>query len=337
MISTSTTFNTVGRLTHTNTPQGSPATRFVQPGPTTPQLLLDMQQAPLLQQYFLQSSADDAQGIQDLTVPNPATVVRNLLGKSISEIRETSDQTIPRVGMMSTLRKSFRDFYVREQVSIFSFLNKPVDSRETLSTAQQILKKFGRADYNANRVKIRDLCLDLSCNEALVDINISLPNGGSYEQWVQQTRYLVETWKTAVAGMAVAEKKLETQLRIFNETYKRATAVLNLPTNDAYDTMLQSTEFYLRRVFEDTKIEDCYKEYLIHLKRMIVTTDAMNLVRLFVNSSSEPICPVCMEDSVCYANVPCGHTFCQTCGQKQTITCYICRTSVKDRQKLFFA
>lgn len=327
MISTSTIFNS---------PQSSPATRFVQPGPTTPQLLLDMQQLPLLQQYFLQSSADDAQGPHELTVPNPATVVRNLLGKSISEIKETSDQAIPRVGMMSTLRKSFRDFYVKEQVNIFNFLNKPVDSTETFSTAQQILKKFGRADYNANRVKIRDLCLDLSCNEAVADINMLL-SSCSYEQWVQQTRQLIEIWKSAVAGISVAEKKLDAQLRIFNETYKKATAVLNLPLNDAYDTMVQSTEIYLKQVFEDTKIEDCYKEYLVHLKRLVVTTDAMNLVRLFINSSSEPICPVCMADSVCYANVPCGHTFCQTCGQKQTITCYICRTSVKDRQKLFFA
>lgn len=331
MISTSTTFST---------PQSSPAPRFMQSGPTTPQLLLDLQQVPLLTQYYLPgaaaASATEEHSHGEMNVPNPAVVVRNLLSKSIQEIKDTSDQSVIRVGMMSSLRKSFREFYVKEQTNIFHFLNKPVDACETLSAAQQIVKKFGRADYNSNRVKIRDLCLDLSCNEVVAEIN-TVFSSGSYEQWVHQTRHLIDTWKTAVGGLIAAEKKLDAQMRIFNETHKKATAVLNLPMNDAYDAMIQSTEVYLKQVFEDTKIETAYKEYLNHLKKMVVTTDAMNLVRLFVNSSSEPMCPVCMSDTVCFANVPCGHTFCQTCGQKQTITCYICRTNVKDRQKLFFA
>lgn len=330
MISTSITFNT---------PQRSPLTTFVQPGPTTPQLLLDLQQVPLLTQYFLPPSAvpnEEQTHPGEMNLLNPASTVKNLLTKSIQEIRDTSDQGIPRIGMVTMLRKSFRDFYTREHINIFNFLNRPVDACETLSAAHQIMKRFGRPDYNSNRVKIRDLCLDLSCNDMLNEINANFPDG-NFEKWVEQTRYLIETWKAAVAGLTMAEKKLDVKLGIFNDTHKKATAVLNLPPNDAYDAMLQTTEMYLKQVFQDINLEETYTEYLYHLKKMVVTTDAMNLIRLFVNASSEPMCPVCMNDTVCFANVPCGHTFCQQCGQKQQITCYICRTSVKDRQKLFFA
>lgn len=47
-------------------------------------------------------------------------------------------------------------------------------------------------------------------------------------------------------------------------------------------------------------------------------------------------CTICTTDPVQYVYVPCGHTFCRNCTQKQTGLCFVCRTPVEKTQQLFF-
>ena len=53
------------------------------------------------------------------------------------------------------------------------------------------------------------------------------------------------------------------------------------------------------------------------------------------------LCKICFELMTSPLNTPillfpCGHTFCGDCSAKQRTQCYICRSTIKDRQKLFF-
>jgi hypothetical protein len=317
----------------TFSPAGSPMTLFGQAGPTTPQLLLDSQQGHLLSQYF--QTQPLAEPISEPNLPSVATVTRNLLQKHCAELKDTQDP-IPRVQQINTLRKSFRDFYTKEQTHLFSFLDAPVQGNELLSTAQQIVKRFGRADYNGNRAKVRDLCLDLSCNEA-VDAVQEMSKDVSLRLWVDQTKSLFETWRLALSQLLAAETKMEQTLKTFHEMHKRVGTLLQLPPNSAYDAMVTSTEAYLKQIFEEAKLEDTYKEYILSLKKLIVLSDVMHVFKMAANTTNEPVCSVCMNEPVGLALVPCGHTFCQTCGQKQMISCYVCRTPTKDRQKIFFS
>jgi hypothetical protein len=52
--------------------------------------------------------------------------------------------------------------------------------------------------------------------------------------------------------------------------------------------------------------------------------------------SCSAVCTICTTDPVQYVYVPCGHTFCRNCTQKQTGMCFVCRTPVEKTQQLFF-
>lgn len=317
----------------TFSPHGSPNTLFGQAGPTTPQLLLETQQGHLLSQYFLGNSQEPFSS--EPNMPSVATITKNLLQRHSQEIKDTQEP-IPRVQQISALRKAFRDFYMKEQTHIFSFLDAPIQGNETLSTAQTIVKRFGRADYNGNRVKVRDLCLDISSNEAVEAVQ-GMVGEISLLQWAEQTRTLFDTWRLAVGQLMTAETKIEQTLKSFGEIHKRVTTLLQLPPNSAYDAMVGSTEIYMKQLFEESRLEEHYKEYIAALKKITVLSDVLHIFRMAINTTTEPMCSVCMAEPVGLALVPCGHTFCLTCGQKQMISCYVCRTPMKDRLKIFFS
>jgi hypothetical protein len=47
-------------------------------------------------------------------------------------------------------------------------------------------------------------------------------------------------------------------------------------------------------------------------------------------------CSICMSDKISGALVPCGHSFCNNCTQRQRHLCYVCRTPVERRMRLYF-
>ena len=74
-----------------------------------------------------------------------------------------------------------------------------------------------------------------------------------------------------------------------------------------------------------------------HLKKIVILTDAMATVRQMINVSTEPMCSICFQDVVSLVSIPCGHTFCASCGGKQLNSCYICRVQVRERVKIYFS
>ena len=101
--------------------------------------------------------------------------------------------------------------------------------------------------------------------------------------------------------------------------------------------MISASEVYLKNIFEENTIEQAYVETIQALKKITILTDSMYTIRQMVNASTEPLCAVCFQEPVRLVSIPCGHTFCVSCGSKQLTTCYICRIPVKDRIKIYFS
>jgi dTDP-4-amino-4,6-dideoxygalactose transaminase len=93
----------------------------------------------------------------------------------------------------------------------------------------------------------------------------------------------------------------------------------------------------VKKIFEDNNIEEIYNDTIKHLKKIVILTDAMAIIRQIVNVSTEPLCSICFQEVVSLVSIPCGHTFCISCGGKQLTNCYICRIPVKDRVKIYFS
>ena len=87
------------------------------------------------------------------------------------------------------------------------------------------------------------------------------------------------------------------------------------------------------KIFE----RETYNEIMDEYRKFIALREVLQVVRKRELKEVEPLCTICFNDTISYAFVPCGHTFCQTCVKKQSLSCSICRSSVRERLKLFLS
>lgn len=304
------------------------------------QFALDVQQTTLLQQCF-STTQDEAQQQEHHNLPSAGTVMKNLIARHTQDIREVVQDIYPRVGQQVSVKKAFREFYAKEAAHIFEFLDKPLLGNQPLFQSQQLVKRFGKGEYTGNKNKYRDLVLDCSCSEIVAEIQQTIQSAGKssdpFEIWIQQTRTLLDLWRQAMTEFSTAESKLKVHMTIFDDVQKRATTVLQLPNSEAYEPLTKAMEEYLHSVFQEHTIEADYRETIKALKKIVVLTDALGAIRQMVNANTEPLCSVCIQEAVSIATVPCGHTFCSGCGARQMTTCYICRTPISNRLKIYFS
>ena len=334
--STSTQFNGGQRRTPTSSPQLQPLSyaHIVGLSAEQAQLVLDSQ--------CFSTTQEEVQQQEQQSLPSAATALKNLMTRHTQDIRDHIQDTLPRVGHQISVKKAFREFYTKEASHVFEFLDRPLLPTQPLFQSQQIIKRFGKGEYTGNRNKFRDLVLDCSCTEIVAEIQSAIQTAGKsssdpFENWIQQTRTLLDLWRQAMTEFSTAETKLKIHMAMFDDIQKRATTLLQLPNCDAYEPLAKATEDYLRSVFQEHTIETEYTETIKALKKIVVLTDALGAIRQMVNANTEPLCSVCIQEAVSIATVPCGHTFCGNCGARQMTTCYICRTPISNRLKIFFS
>ena len=321
------------------TPTSSP---LLQPQTYAHIVGLSAQQAQFaLDAQCFSTMQEELQHQETHSLPSAGTVLKNLIQRHTHDIRETVQDTLPRVGQQYSVKKSFREFYLKEASHVFEFLDKPLLTNQPLFQSQQLVKRFGKGEYNGNRNKYRDLVLDCSCSNIVTEIQQSMQSAGNssdtFETWVLQTRLLLDLWRQAMTEFSVAEAKLKVHMAIFDELAKKANTLMQLPNGDTYEPLVKATENYLQTVFQEHNIEADYLETIKALKKIVILTDALGAIRQMVNANTEPLCSVCIHEPVSLATVPCGHTFCTSCGARQMTTCYICRTPITNRQKIYFS
>lgn len=327
-----TAISTLTASSSASTPN-SPAQLFTLLAQQPPPLLLENLSTPLLTQYF------NGNTIESNMFFSISSTIRNLLGKESQEIKEGLESLVPKVLVTQSLKKAFRDFYSREQFHVLDFLEAPLTSRPLQSQVLTIVKRFGRSDYSAAKVKIKDLVLDLSCNTVFEELqaDFTLQQSATFHTWIQQTKLFIDRWKTAVAEFDLAEKRLDTYLTVFQDVQKRVQMIVSLPLGEGYDSLLYSMETYLKGQFEEHRLEPAYQAYLLSLKKLILLSDAIGAIRALVNTPLEPLCPICFTEPVSLAYEPCGHTICSHCSTRQGSICAVCRTSIRDRLRLYFS
>ncbi len=303
-----------------------------------PPLTLDGGSASHLQHFSQQSASDTTEESNSHSAHN---AIRNLTTKISAEIREAADVGLAKIGGVQVLRRAFKDFYARESVHVFKFLDAPISVNSTITKSLAIMRRFGKPEIPLQRTKIRDLLLDISCNTVIPALQETFP---SYPQqdlhtWVAQTRWVMDQWRQAATDFAAAEKSLHTIVTNLQETDKKCKAILALPDapTEEYTFLVEAAERYVARVFQDNSLEQNYNEWLVALKKLSVLTDAMTTIRLCVNSSTEPMCGVCFTETVSSACVPCGHTFCGTCATRHSASCYICRAPIREKLRIFLS
>ena len=240
-------------------------------------------------------------------------------------------------------RKRLRELMLHQDEQLIGFLMKPIQDQPLLARVKKVLHRYSeRQDIEPSAIRpVAALFSDIS-GEILIkqeiDEKLQTRGSSSYSELCSQVTCLIEMYKETGEKILETENKMISQLEEMDKIQQRIGTMFELKTNSAMKDLTLAMETYCKTAFQDLKIEDLYKQLLYLYKKSLLLRDAIQLARLGSQSSgSEPKCAICLNESVSFAIVPCGHTFCNACVKRMYTDCSICRGKIKDRLKLFFS
>ena len=221
---------------------------------------------------------------------------------------------------------------------IVNFLRKPVNGQSPIGRADLFVQKFGRPDFVATHPSLTSTFLDASgvsmvskLEEELLQIGPASP-----KQIIEEVRWLYDMYREAGEACLHHENKLKLRLDVFDKTYQKIIGFCELPVNEESEKLAESVEAYVKTIMKEHSIEEEYSATVEAYRRFAALKEIIQFLRFTELSDKEPLCSICLNESVTFALVPCGHTLCGTCMKRQVHSCYMCRAVIKDRVKLYF-
>jgi len=273
------------------------------------------------------------QGLEGGTEIQP--IVSQSLTKHVAEVPSKP------VTNMNNWRKHLREIMLQQTDTVLNFLVKPATEQQVLGPVESLLRKFSvRKEIDASALKtLAELLAESPGPKVEKEINECLAKAGpsTLNEVREQVSSLIEVYKKTGESILESEYQLKLRVEKLSKVHKQVASILDLQMNDETEGLLKGMEKYLETSAKDLCIEEVYKD-LIHLyAKHMALREAIQVVKTGTCLQSEPWCSICISDTISYAIVPCGHTFCVGCSRKMVYDCGICRTRIKERLKIYIS
>jgi hypothetical protein len=238
-------------------------------------------------------------------------------------------------------RKRLREMMIRQNETVLGFLHRPPADHATIGPVEQALRRYAiREDIDTHVLKpLKQLLVDISGAQQIqeeVESILATKGPSTQIQLKAQVNALIELYKDTGDKLLECENQLKLRLEKMDKVQRRVGSVMELQTNEATPDVVSALEHYLKISFRDVSIEPLYKNLLFLYQKHIALREAIAVFKTGSQLVSEPICPICITDSVTTAIVPCGHTFCNSCARRMAMECGVCRGRIRERMKLYF-
>jgi hypothetical protein len=223
---------------------------------------------------------------------------------------------------------------------LIDFIKADVPSHPVFGRGEILLRRFGNPQCTVTHPSVRDMVLDISGESCIEEVNAAmaaLSGSGPLKDLAAHITILYELYKEAGEAAIVAQNALKLKMDKLDKLQGKLANLFEIDVNDKYEGLMEANEAYLKKVFEEANIEKDYTAVIQAYRRFITLRDIVLITKTHSSAENAPLCSICVEEGVSHALTPCGHTFCQSCIRKHTSNaCFICRTSVRDKIKLYF-
>ncbi len=264
-----------------------------------------------------------------------SVLVANLSNRQLQEVKE---KTVTGISSGQAWRKRVKEFMLNKHQDLLDFIHKPLSNHPTLSQAEVFFRRFGMTHFTPTHHSLREIFLDASGVSQVGEIEQELLKIGpaSSVKLVEEVRWIYDAYRLAGEETMKNERLLKSKLDSLDKIHQKVTGLMSLPTNEKSEIFQQATMEYLEAIFKEQDIEKEYKNYIESYRRFIALKEIVMTFRFTDNVDKEPLCSICLTEPVTHCLTPCGHTFCSSCVKRQMNNCYMCRTAIKDRVRIFF-
>ena len=284
----------------------------------------------------------DEDNVPEITLDNVPgkfkTTVTNILTKQCCELKTASDNLL----QSSTIsKKKLKDLITKHNNEIFAFMSRPDKTPHLIGIAETIFRRYGHEiptiHGNTTNNVLKDLHLDTSVDMIVsyFDENLKTVGSGNLDNFMKQMKWIFNQYRIIGEEILRQETVLHQKLEMLDRLHNRIPLITGLTTNDVLPELIDTFGKYAESVYKTCKIDENYVDLVELYKKWNICRQIVTSYNI-KNTINEPQCSICLEESVSYAIVPCGHTFCSICSKKQNTNCYICRGTIRERIKLYF-
>jgi len=265
--------------------------------------------------------------------------LQTIFSRHAADIRHSSGPILEPLHQIS--KRRIRDMMVRQNNELFAFMQHPERSPSSLGIAETIFRKYSQEVPTRGFQAIsRELRLDVSMNPVVeaIEASLRIPSGeGTLGTLAQQLKQIVVMYRQAGEEVVRLEALLAQKTDMLDKLQQRMPLFTTLATNEALAPLLESFQTYMKEVFVSAKFEEVYLDLVESYKKWYLLREFVSIQQPTTTAATDPLCGICITEPITHAVIPCGHTFCTTCIRRMTMTCYLCRGSVRERIKLFLS
>lgn len=233
-------------------------------------------------------------------------------------------------------RKRLRDLLTNETELLTTFLEKPFEDTSIVQRHNHFLSALDVPVFNSNASWLKEKVEPMFENEAILS-ELETEIGKPLKELEASVHTVMNIYLDTLQEMFRSVQVLGLKL---DKVEKMKTRLLSIPIEDGETeeilALKQSVVAYIRSEYERNNIQSEYRSFCRYYARFMALRSVIMTLSIAGNSADGPICSICTTERVCWALVPCGHTFCNACTQKQRSQCFVCRTTLRDRQRLYF-
>jgi len=260
---------------------------------------------------------------------NVRVALENLLTATSNFIQKDTEDYLTKI---KEFKNHLKNLCTIENLKLLEGFVKPESEEPNVATLIQLGNSLTTDDFNPYSQNIlTNILVDLSGNNMEYSDDI----GCDYDTFSNSLLLVNKIYLKSLDELFRADGDLHDAFEKIKQGLAKINTILNLDVNDATSEMYVSLSKYIHSTFSKYNLKGLFDKFInsrrrfIHYRALIVAKAAPHI------KDSDPLCSICLSESVTHVLVGCGHTYCGDCSKKQILHCYICRCRIRERIRIY--
>lgn len=239
-------------------------------------------------------------------------------------------------------RRRIRDVLAHKNEETLSFLEAPAEEWVGVKRHDAFLQTLTSPTFNPGSSWMNTHVAPLIDLSGLrVDLDVAV--GVRLESVSASLARIMDLYQASLARLFSLNESIAHKIQKLEELQMRLKGIADLGADESAEaaTLQTSILAYIERCYDSYGIKEDYTAFCAEYARFRALRSVIHPRQVAGDLRSAAVgggnCSICTTDRVTAALIPCGHTFCNSCAQKQRSVCYLCRCTVRDRQRLYFS